>query len=131
MDTAEANRMRWAFQRGHYEVWYATLSHLASRTGFWIRYTLEAPEADHGEPYAQLWFARFDGNDAARTFGINKKLMMIKASEIMIPHICASQYNVVLFTGFKIGIHGCPPKLLMFGSPVPVSICRLRQSSCK
>ncbi len=74
MDSAEANRMRWAFQRGHYEVWYATLSHLASRTGFWIRYTLEAPEEGHGEPYAQLWFARFDGNDAARTFGFNQKL---------------------------------------------------------
>ena len=74
MDTADANRMRWAFQRGHYEVWYATLSHLASRTGFWIRYTLEAPDEGHGEPYAQLWFARFDGNDAARTFGFNKKL---------------------------------------------------------
>ena len=62
MDSAEANRMRWAFQRGHYEVWYATLSHLASRTGFWIRYTLEAPEEGHGEPYAQLWFARLSTN---------------------------------------------------------------------
>src|SRR5262245_9401080 len=73
-DAAEANKMRWAFQRGHYEVWYATLTHLASRTGFWIRYTLEAPEEGHGEPYAQLWFARFDSANPECTFGFNKKL---------------------------------------------------------
>jgi hypothetical protein len=73
MDTAEANRMRWEFQRGHYEVWYATLSHLATRTGFWIRYTLEAPLEGHGEPYAQLWFARFDRERPERTFGVNEK----------------------------------------------------------
>src|SRR3954465_9657968 len=69
----EANRMRWQFQRGHYEVWYAPATHLASRTGFWIRYTLEAPEEGHGEPYAQLWFARFDREQPDRTFGFNKK----------------------------------------------------------
>jgi hypothetical protein len=74
MDAAEANRMRWEFQRGHYEVWYCTLSHLASRTGFWIRYTLEAPTEGHGEPYAQLWFARFDRDRPERTFGFNEKL---------------------------------------------------------
>src|SRR5881227_728590 len=74
MDAAEANRMRWEFQRGHYEVWYCTLSHLASRTGFWLRYALEAPTEGHGEPYAQLWFARFDKERPERTFGINQKL---------------------------------------------------------
>src|ERR1700742_4290606 len=74
METAEANRMRWQFQRGHYEVWYATASHLQSRTGFWIRYTLEAPAEGHGEPYAQLWFARFDRERSDRTFGCNEKL---------------------------------------------------------
>ena len=73
MDVAEANRMRWEFQRGHYEVWYATLNHLASRTGFWIRYTLEAPTEGHGEPYAQLWFARFDRDRPERTFGVNER----------------------------------------------------------
>ena len=73
MSAAEANQMRWQFQRRHYEVWYATLTHLATKTGFWIRYTLEAPTEGHGEPYAQLWFARFDGEDPERTFGINRK----------------------------------------------------------
>jgi hypothetical protein len=67
------NRMRWQFQRGHYEVWYATLTHRASRTGFWIRYTLESPADGHGVPYAQLWFARFDRTDPRRTFGINRR----------------------------------------------------------
>src|SRR5262245_27357359 len=73
-NAAEANRMRWQFQRGHYEVWYATLTHVASRTGFWIRYTLEAPDEGHGEPYAQLWFARFSRDNPELTFGFNKKL---------------------------------------------------------
>jgi hypothetical protein len=67
------NSMRWDFQPGHYEVWYATLSHLASRTGFWIRYALVAPLPGHGEPHAQLWFARFDSDDAERTFGIHRR----------------------------------------------------------
>ena len=72
----DENVMRWlpGAQRGHYEVWYATLTHLASRTGFWIRYTLEAPVEGHGAPYAQLWFARFDPSDPSATFGINHKL---------------------------------------------------------
>ncbi len=63
--------MVWARSPGHYEVWYTTLSHRASSTGFWIRYTLEAPT--HGEAYAQLWFARFDAHDPAATFGINRR----------------------------------------------------------
>jgi hypothetical protein len=67
------NRMRWEHQPGHYEVWYATLSHLPSQTGFWIRYTLESPKPGHGEPYAQLWFARFDPANPTRTFGINRR----------------------------------------------------------
>lgn len=73
-DPLDANRMRWTHGPGHYEVWYATLSHPETRTGFWIRYTLEAPSPGHGTPYAQLWFARFDGKDPSRTFGVNRKL---------------------------------------------------------
>ncbi len=73
MTPAFANRMRWERQPGHSEVWYATLSHLASETGFWIRYTLEAPKPGHGTPYAQLWFARFDARNPERTFGVNRK----------------------------------------------------------
>ena len=66
------NVRRWdGASRGHYEVWYLTCSHVASQTGFWIRYTLESPL--DGDAYAQLWFAQFDARDPKRTFGINRK----------------------------------------------------------
>lgn len=48
-----------------------TASDPASRTGVWIRTTLEAPL--QGEPYAQLWFAFFDAADPARNFALNRK----------------------------------------------------------
>jgi hypothetical protein len=72
------NHRRWdGHTRGRYEVWYLTFNDPATGDGFWIRYTLEAPTEGHGEPYAQLWFARFStapGADPARaTFGINRK----------------------------------------------------------
>lgn len=59
--------------RGHYEVWYLTLNHRPSRTGFWIRYTLEAPYDPARAPYAQLWFAAFDADDPSRNFALNRK----------------------------------------------------------
>src|SRR5579859_6873071 len=67
------NRMRWKRQPGHYEVWYATFSDPATQAGFWIRYTLESPRPGHGEPYAELWFARFDPRAPERTFGIHRR----------------------------------------------------------
>jgi hypothetical protein len=74
-ETASAvdNIRRWdGKKRGHYEVWYLTFNHLASQTGYWIRYTLESPLEGHEDPYAQLWFAHFDARDPARTFAINR-----------------------------------------------------------
>jgi Tocopherol cyclase len=65
--------MRWERQPGHYEVWYATFSHLPSQTGYWIRYTLESPKPGHGTPYAELWFARFDPRAPERTFGFHRR----------------------------------------------------------
>jgi hypothetical protein len=70
--TAADNVRRWdGATPGRYEVWYLTLNHAATQTGFWIRYTLEAPL--EGAPYAQLWFARSDARDPRRTFGINRR----------------------------------------------------------
>lgn len=72
--TAADNVRRWdGATPGHYEVWYLTCNHVASQTGYWIRYTMEAPLDGVGEPYAQLWFAQFDAKDPRRTFGINRK----------------------------------------------------------
>ncbi|MCE9576822.1 MAG: hypothetical protein K8W52_26990 [Deltaproteobacteria bacterium] len=68
------NLRRWdGSTPGRYEVWYLTANHAPTQTGFWIRYTLESPQVGVGEPYAQLWFARFDARDPRRTFGINRK----------------------------------------------------------
>lgn len=67
------NRMMWRGQPGHYEVWYLTLTDRTSKSGFWIRYTLEAPVTAHGEPYVQLWFCRGDGNNSEKTFAINRR----------------------------------------------------------
>jgi hypothetical protein len=54
------NRMVWdRRKRGHYEVWYLTLTDRPTGAAFWIRYTLESPQAGQGEPYAQLWFTSF------------------------------------------------------------------------
>lgn len=74
MSEADNARVWDGARRGHYEVWYLTFNHRPSQTGYWIRYTLESPTDGHGEPYAQLWFARFDARDPSRTFGINRRL---------------------------------------------------------
>jgi hypothetical protein len=73
--TVEHNRMVWdQNKRGHYEVWYCTFNHRASRTGYWIRYTLESPLEKVGPAYCQLWFGFFDANNPRRNFAINKRM---------------------------------------------------------
>lgn len=71
--TERHNARVWRGQPGHYEVWYLTFNHRPSRTGYWIRYTLEAPVSGRGDPHAQLWFARFDGDDPGRNFAVNRR----------------------------------------------------------
>src|SRR6266568_3358283 len=61
--TARDNVLVWDRQHGgHYEVWYLTFNHVASRTGYWLRYVIEAPL--HGAAYAQVWFGYFDARGA-------------------------------------------------------------------
>ena len=55
--------------RGRREVWYLTWNDPASECGFWLRYIIEQPL--EGEPHGELWFARFDPSDPARTFGFH------------------------------------------------------------
>lgn len=72
--TGRDNALVWQGQPGHYEVWYLTFNHRPSRTGFWIRYTLEAPSSGRGDPRARLWFAHFDAVDPGRNFAVNRRL---------------------------------------------------------
>jgi hypothetical protein len=92
--TAADNVRRWDGQaRGRYEVWYLTCNHAATQTGFWIRYTLEAPL--EGEAYAQLWFARFDARDPRRTFGINRKFPIASMTASAAPFDVAIAGNAI------------------------------------
>jgi hypothetical protein len=94
--TAVDNVRRWdGAARGHYEVWYLTCNHVASQTGYWIRYTLESPLDGVGEPYAQLWFAQFDARDEARTFGINRKFPIASMTATADPFSVAIGGNVL------------------------------------
>jgi hypothetical protein len=61
------NLPRWDGRRGRYEVWFLTLNH--GQIGYWIRYTLRAPVAGPAE--RTTWFARFDPDHPARTFGVH------------------------------------------------------------
>ncbi len=74
MTSEPDNHRRWdGHTPGRYEVWYLTFNDPATGDGFWLRYTLEAPLPGHGEPYAQLWFARFGTASVRPTFGINRR----------------------------------------------------------
>lgn len=50
----DRNAMRWSGGRGHYEVWYVSLTDRGSGTGAWIRLTMRAPT--DGPPECSLWF---------------------------------------------------------------------------
>lgn len=68
---------------GRYEVWYLTLSHLESRTGFWIRYTIHAdaagpstgspPAPDGSRTTAKLWFAAFHADEPRRNVALHRR----------------------------------------------------------
>ena len=58
----------WTGKPGRYEVWFLTMSD--GVRAYWIRYTLLAPDRGPGE--ARLWFARFDREEPANTFAINR-----------------------------------------------------------
>lgn len=69
-----ANRLRWERgHHGHYEVYYLTLNHSASDSGFWIRYTMTAPEKGKGDAYAQIWFSCFNRKHPEKNFALKQK----------------------------------------------------------
>jgi hypothetical protein len=72
--TVDDNLPRWDGQRrGFYEVWFLTWNDPITRDGYWLRYVIESPLPEVGEPYAQVWFARQSASDPARSFGINRR----------------------------------------------------------
>ena len=46
------------------EVWYASITDPRTGWGFWIRYTITAPQRNLGEPYCELWAFAFDPSAA-------------------------------------------------------------------
>jgi len=74
VNSAEANILRWTpDNKNCYEVYYLTLNHLESRTGYWIRYTVHAPADGVGDPYAEVWFTFFDLNKPEAGFGVARQ----------------------------------------------------------
>src|SRR5215471_6594855 len=66
------NLCRWDRHTGsHYEVWFLTMNHRATRRGFWFRYTIEASE-DVGASAAKaaLWEVAFDREEPNQNFGL-------------------------------------------------------------
>ncbi|HSD89582.1 MAG TPA: tocopherol cyclase family protein [Kofleriaceae bacterium] len=72
------NHRHTADKRGTYEVWYMTWNHPGTDQGFWLRYITEQPLS--GPARGELWFARFDPKDPARTFGFHKQLAIEQVS---------------------------------------------------
>ena len=71
MNLDQANALRWtAAARGCYEVYYLTLNDLASETGCWIRYVVQAPEQAEMSAELELWFTFFDRGKPERSFGV-------------------------------------------------------------
>jgi hypothetical protein len=66
------NLCHWDGRSPHYEVWFLTLNHRASKTGFWFRYTIESPaqSSDKSAPRAALWAAFFDRTRPEQDFGL-------------------------------------------------------------
>lgn len=70
MNLDQANALRWtAAVRGYYEVYYLTFNDLASETGCWIRYVVQAPEQPADSPGLELWFTFFDRGSPERSLG--------------------------------------------------------------
>jgi hypothetical protein len=61
------NALRWKGQRGHYEVYYLTLTDPGTGIGAWIRYTVLAPSARSSEAAScALWFLAMDPRPGSR-----------------------------------------------------------------
>lgn len=73
-DQHQANALRWRpGLDNYYEIWYLTLNHLPSETGYWIRYTLHAPQQGAGDACLEVWFTFFDRRRPESNFGLAQR----------------------------------------------------------
>ena len=71
MNLDQANALRWTVAtRGCYEVYYLTLNDVASETGYWIRYAVQAPEVTEHDAALELWFTFFDRRNPENSLGV-------------------------------------------------------------
>lgn len=68
------NILRWDGRPGWYEVYYLKWNDLASRTAFWVRYTMTSPLPGKGDPCCELWGIFFDADDPAKNFAVKDRL---------------------------------------------------------
>ena len=82
----QANALRWKpGVENCYEIYYLTLNHLRSETGYWIRYTLHAPQEGLGEAYLEVWFTFFDRQRPESNFGIAQRFPMDRLEALAEP----------------------------------------------
>lgn len=74
------NILRWNKQRGWYEVYYLKWNDFASKTAYWVRYTLTAPLGTVGEPYCELWGIFFDIDTPDKNFAVKNRFPIDKLS---------------------------------------------------
>jgi len=73
----EANALRWTPElENYYEIYYLTLNGLESRTGYWIRHTIHAPQGDPAGTYAEVWFTFYNLERPDDNFGITRQFPM-------------------------------------------------------
>jgi hypothetical protein len=68
------NDLQWHGEAGHYEVYYLTFTDPATGVGFWIRYTMVAPEPGAGQATCSLWLCAMDPADPQRDVGVKSTL---------------------------------------------------------
>ena len=95
MNLDQANALRWtAAARGCYEVYYLTLNDLASETGYWIRYVVQAPEITERSAELELWFTFFDRRNPEWSFGAFERRPLATLASRAVP--------------FRLGFNGSP-----------------------
>ncbi|HUT52371.1 MAG TPA: tocopherol cyclase family protein [bacterium] len=73
------NIVRWdGARRGWYEVYYLKWNDAASRTAYWVRYTLTSPLPGVAAPYCELWGIFFDAADPAKNFAVKERFPIDK-----------------------------------------------------